>query len=88
MPMAMYDLAKEKKSQKQQDLERRVLYQLRDRKEPVNWDELYVHFDLHRTGDIDAVLHNLKDGHYIAVDEDKNVSISERGLKRLSDAMF
>lgn len=51
MPMVMYDLAKGKKSQKQQDLERRVLHQLRDRKEPVNWVELYVHFDLHRTGD-------------------------------------
>jgi len=37
-----------------QDLERRVLHQLRDRKEPVNWDELYVHFDLHRTGDMMA----------------------------------
>lgn len=70
-------------SEKQRELERRVLQQLRDREGPVNWDELYVHFDLHRTGDIDPVLHHLKDGHYIAVDQEKNVSISEIGLKRL-----
>ena len=84
----MYDLTSEKKLEKQQELELRVLHQLRDRKEPVNWDELYIHFDLHRTGDIEPVLHHLKDEHYIAVDQEKNVSISESGLKRLSEGSF
>jgi hypothetical protein len=65
-----------------------VLHQLRERQEPVNWDELYIHFDLHGTGDIDPVLHHLKDGQYITVDQEKNVSITEIGLKRLSAGMF
>jgi hypothetical protein len=84
----MNDPDSENKFKKQLELERRVLHQLRERKEPVNWDELYVHFDLHRTGEIEPVLHNLKVGHYIAVDQEKNVSISEIGLKRLSEECF
>lgn len=84
----MNDLESETKLKKQRELEHRVLHQLRERKEPVNWDELYVHFDLHRTGEIEPVLHNLKVGHYIAVDQEKNVSISEMGLKRLSEECF
>lgn len=84
-----YNLAEEKKLTKHRELERRVLHQLKNRQEPVVWDELYVHFDVHGTGDIEAVLRELKDGHYIDVDDhEKNVRITEVGLKRLEAGMF
>lgn len=38
----MYNVA----SEKQQELERRVLQQLRDREGPVNWDELLIFIEL------------------------------------------
>jgi len=34
------------------------------------------------TGDIESALHDLKDGHYIAVDQKQNVTITEIGLMR------
>jgi hypothetical protein len=83
-----YNLAEEKKLTRQRELERRVLHQLKNRQEPVVWDELYVHFDIHGTGEIEAVLRKLKDRHYIDVDHEKNVRVTEVGLKRLEAGMF
>ena len=45
----------EKKWKKERQLEREVLLRLRSLKAPVNWETLYVHFDLDRSGSIGAV---------------------------------
>lgn len=82
-----YGPAYEKKRKKQRELEREVLQYLKDRNKPVYWEMLCVHFDPRRTGDIDPLLHELKDGHYIAVEQQK-VTITNIGLKRLEAAMF
>ena len=68
------------------ELERRVLRYLRKRKKPILWDSLAVRFG--QNGDIGAVLQHLREGHYITVDSELNVTISTVGLKRLEDAMF
>jgi hypothetical protein len=78
----------EKKRRKARELEREVLLHLRTLKAPINWQTLYIRFDLDRTGSIDAVLQALKDGRYVAVDEENNVTITKLGLKRLEAAMF
>jgi hypothetical protein len=83
-----YEPEHEKKRKKERELEREVLLHLRSLNEPVNWETLYVHFDLDRTGSIGPVLHALRDGRYIAADEKNNVSITKLGLKRLEAAMF
>ena len=83
-----YDAASEKKRKKQRELEREVLLYLRDRNKAVKWDMLYVHFDPNRSEDIGPVLQELKEGRYISVDQKKNVTITDLGLKRLEAAMF
>jgi hypothetical protein len=77
----------EKQLKKQRDFERRVLEHLKAHRDkpPPHFDGLYVLFDLHRTGDVGNVLHELKQWGYIAVDKDQNVTITESGLKRLED---
>jgi hypothetical protein len=78
----------EKQRKKERELEREVLLHLRAVNKPVNWETLYGEFDLHRTGNVGPVLHALKDGRYIAVDEKNNVTITKLGLKRLEAGMF
>ena len=78
----------EKKRQKERELERELLLHLRAVNGPVNWKALCVQFDLHRTGDIAPLLHALKEGRYIAVDEKNNITITKLGLKRLEAGMF
>ena len=83
-----YDAASERKRKKHRELEREVLLYLRDRNEAVKWDMLYVHFDPNRSEDIGPVLQELREGRYISVDQKKNVTITDLGLKRLEAAMF
>ena len=80
--------AYEKKRREAQKLAREVLQYLRGRNESVNWDVMYAHFNLHGTGTIGPILHELLEGRYIAVDKQKQVSITNLGLKRLEAAMF
>jgi hypothetical protein len=82
------DYEKKRKKQKQRELEREVLYYVKGLNESINWDVLYVHFDQNRTGDIGPVLHDLKEGYYIVVDPQKNVTITDIGLMRLEAGMF
>jgi hypothetical protein len=77
-----------KRMKNQRELEREVLHYLKDRRKPVDWELLHVHFDLQRTGHVGPVLQELKDGHYIAVDGNNKVTITEVGLKRLEAGMF
>jgi len=83
-----YGPAHEKKRRKQRELAREVLQYLKGRNKPVTWNTMYAHFDLHRTEDIGPVLHELMEGRYVAVDQQKNVTITNLGLKRLEAAMF
>jgi len=83
-----YGPADEKKRRKQRELAREVLQYLKGRNEPVNWDMMYALFDPHRTGDIGPVLRELLEGRYIAVDQQKKVSLTNLGVKRLEAAMF
>jgi hypothetical protein len=78
----------ERKTVRQRELEREVLLYLRSHGEAITWDALSARFDLHRTGDIGPVLHLLKDGKYITVDDNNRVTITKLGLKRLESAMF
>ena len=80
--------AYEKERRKQRELAREVLQYLKGCKEPVNWDGMYAHFNVHRTGSIGPVLSELLEGRYIAVDKQKKVSITSLGLKRVEAAMF
>lgn len=80
--------AYEKKRKKERELEREVLLHLRAVDDPVHWETLQTHFDIHPGADIGAVLHALKDGRYIAVDGKNNVTITDLGLKRLAAGMF
>ena len=80
--------AYEKKRRVQRELAREVLQYLKGRNEPINWDRMFAHFNLHGTGTIGPALHELLEGRYIAVDKQKKVSITNLGLKRLEDAMF
>jgi hypothetical protein len=75
----LYGPEHEKKRRKALELEREVLLHLRSLKAPVNWQTLHIHFDLDRTGSIGPVLQALKDGRYVAVDEENNVTITELG---------
>ena len=84
----LYGPEHEKKRRQARELEREVLFHLRSLKAPVNWETLYIHYDLDRTGSIGPVLRALKDGRYVAVDEENNVTITKLGLKRLEAAMF
>ena len=80
--------AYEKKRREEREVARKVLQYLRGRNESVNWDVMYAHFNLHWTGTIGPILHELLEGRYITVDQQKKVSITKLGLKRLEDAMF
>ena len=80
--------ADEKKRKQQRELAREVLQYLKVRNEPVTWDMMHALFDPHRTGGIGPVLHELMEGHYIAVDQQKKVTITNLGLKRLEAAMY
>jgi hypothetical protein len=81
-----YGPAYEKKIRKQRDFERQVLQHLKDhRDKPHHFDGLYVLFDLHRTGEIGPVLHELRESKYIDVDKGQNVTLTELGLRRLEE---
>lgn len=80
--------AYEKKRRGERELAREVLQYLRGRNEPISWDVMYALFNLHGTGTIGPILHELLEGRYIAVDQQKKVSITNLGLKRLEAAMF
>jgi hypothetical protein len=83
-------LASHKKmKERHRAVEREVLQALRLRKQPVKWDMLCAHFERHAAVySISAVLKELKDGCFIAVDKGQNVTITAIGLKRLTAGMF
>jgi hypothetical protein len=78
----------EKKRNLKRELEREVLSYLRGLRKPIHTETLQAHFEIHRSEDIATVLHDLKAGHYIALDVTNNVTITEIGLSRLRAAMF
>jgi hypothetical protein len=80
--------AYEKKRKEERELAREILQYLRSRNEPISWDVMYAYFNLHGTGIIGPILHELLEGRYIAVDKQKKVSLTNLGLKRLEAAMF
>ena len=82
-------ISQKRMKQEQRTLERQVLHALRLRKRPVNWDVLCMHFEPQpAVYSIAAVSKELKEGCYIAVDKQQNVTITALGLKRLAAGMF
>jgi hypothetical protein len=78
-----------KRREQQRTLEREILRYLRTRKQSVNWIVLAsVHCNPNEPNLIALVLGELRDGRYISVDERRNVSITDVGLKRLESGMF
>lgn len=74
----------EKEQKKRRVLERKVLQHLKENG-PRPYDAIYVLFDLHRTAEIQPVLHELHQWKYIEIskDTDQTTSITESGLQRL-----
>jgi hypothetical protein len=83
-----YDPEYEKQRKDERKLEREVLLLLRAMNKPVESKMLHLQFDSHQLADLSHVLNTLREGRYIAVDEQNNVTITKLGLKRLEAGMF
>jgi hypothetical protein len=87
--MPEQDMFGYKRREQQRTLEREILRYLRTRKQSVNWIVLTsAHCNPNQPDLIGLVLGELRDGRYISVDEKRNVSITDVGLKRLESGMF
>ncbi|MEK6804185.1 MAG: hypothetical protein AABZ34_16215 [Nitrospirota bacterium] len=73
----------EKARRKENPLKRDVLRNLKEHG-ARNYDLLYAHFDLHRTGDIAPILRDLLEWESIKRTGD-NIEITEAGLRLLED---
>lgn len=83
MAKKLYGPKYEKERRKRWELERRVLKHLKGHG-PSNYDALYVLFDPDRSANIAPALQDLREWESIAVGQDKMVTITASGLKRLS----
>ncbi|MBS0156454.1 MAG: hypothetical protein JSS38_17860 [Nitrospira sp.] len=69
---------------RQKSLQRRVLQHLKHHG-PKHYDNLFILFDPYRTGETGLAVQALKLGHYVKIDQDRMVQITDVGLRLLEE---
>lgn len=72
----------DKEQKRKRSLQRRVLQHLKHHG-PKHYDNLSLLFDPHRTGETGLAVEALKKRHYVKIDRDGMVQITESGLRVL-----